>query len=88
MLRRAAMSARTQSGHERLRLLPDVSFRAAADGVPRHCEKARANVHADDVPSVEGVPEIGLDVDPVRAGGRGFGIHLNLIPNRAAFWST
>jgi hypothetical protein len=26
--------------------MPDASFCAVADGVPRHCEKARANVDA------------------------------------------
>ena len=75
-------------GYERFKLLLDASFGAAADGVPRDCEKALANVHADDVAALEGVPKIGLDVDPVGTCRRGVGIDLDLIPNRAAFWST
>jgi hypothetical protein len=37
-----------------------------ADGVPGNGKKARANVHADGVAVVEGIPETGLDVDPHR----------------------
>jgi hypothetical protein len=45
------------------------SVPAVANGVPGDGEEACANVHADGVAAPEGVPEIGLDVDPVRACG-------------------
>lgn len=45
------------------------SVAAVANGVPGDGEEARAKVHADGVAAPEGVPEIGLDVDPVRACG-------------------
>ena len=45
------------------------SVPAVANGVPGDGEEARAKVHTDGVAALEGVPEIGLDVDPVRACG-------------------
>jgi hypothetical protein len=63
------------------------SFSAVADGLPGNGEEACANVHADGLAALERVPEIGLDIDPVRACGRGVGIDLDQIPDRAAFWS-
>ena len=63
-------------------------LRAVVDGVPGDAEDACANVHADGVVALKRVPEVGPDIDPVRACGRGVGIDLDLIPDRAAFWST
>ena len=45
------------------------SVPAVANGVPGDGEEASAKVHTDGVAALEGVPEIGLDVDPTRAYG-------------------
>src|SRR6516225_10180707 len=69
-------------------LMSHRSARARAYGIPRNCEEACANVHAHSLATVEGVPEIGLDIYPVRACGGRIGINLDLIPDRTAFWSA
>ncbi len=64
------------------------SASAMAYGIPGDDEEAFANVHAYSLTAVEGVPEIGLDIDPIRSGGGCLGIDFDLIPDRTALWST
>jgi hypothetical protein len=56
--------------------------------IPSNGEETFADVHAHGVALVEGRPEIGPDIDPIRACRRRIGIDFDLVPHRAAFWST